>query len=312
MALDQTQRESGVTEGNDLHCRDDLFDGPLANGGWSKMARFGHDRLKLPAPLVVGTDMCPHGRLALCRVQRVPQAHRGRRFGTQDETLQARADVVTPTPTSSPCAHLPPRSNSGTMNAQAGPVARLSLKSSVASAQSKASATATYHASWHVTFRRSSHTRSAKGAKGNNSTSSRSRSRWAPLASILEICPRLSRRRSMFAASTWTSSGAASVFAPTTDSPHRPSGPESTNVATTTDASTTTVTCGQRRARTGCYTPAPAYLRSPSVPARHRATDRETAAKQSAPVHAGDIPALTGATGPHGLRVRRGLRRERP
>ena len=277
MALDQTQRESGVTEGNDLHCRDDLFDGPLANGGWSKMARFGHDRLKLPAPLVVGTDMCPHGCLALCRVQRVP-----------------------------------PRSNSGTMNAQAGPVARLSLKSSVASAQSKASATATYHASWHVTFRRSSHTRSAKGAKGNNSTSSRSRSRWAPLASILEICPRLSRRRSMFAASTWTRSGAASVFAPTTDSPHRPSGPESTNVATTTDASTTTVTCGQRRARTGCYTPAPAYLRSPSVPARHRATDRETAAKQSAPVHAGDIPALTGATGPHGLRVRRGLRRERP
>lgn len=88
--------------------------------------------------------------------------------------------------------------------------------------------------------------RSANGAKENSSISSCIRSSCATLASGVVIRFALSSRRSMFVASTCTSSGACSEPLARTVSAQMPRGPVSTSTATSTDESTTTLNAGQR------------------------------------------------------------------
>jgi len=109
------------------------------------------------------------------------------------------------------------------------------------------SATATYQASYAVTVDRSSHTLDAQELYGNSSTRGETRSSCAREAAAAEMSPANAERRRTLATSTGIRCGAASDPDIRIDSAQSPAGPALMSAATTTEASTTTVTCGQQR-----------------------------------------------------------------
>ena len=146
-----------------------------------------------------------------------------------------------------------------------------------------------------------------KGAQGNNSISSRSKSPWALLASIRDISsPRSSRRRILPAPPEPTPdrpTGLSQVY----HLPHLPSCPEPTGAAVFTDASTTFVTIGPRRARAGSGPVLPVFPPSLSAHELLAAMRLRRAATRCAPTLRARILASTGVGPRRAPRVRREL-----
>ena len=131
-------------------------------------------------------------------------------------------------------------------------------------------------------------------ANGYVSRSSRSRSRWAAVASSCERMPLDSCRRKMLVASTRACSGAAKGPIEIASIAHGPSCSESTRAATSTEASTTTLTFGQRRGPGGSLRSGRQSLPLLFGVGLRRARSEAWAETQAAPVHLASIPAWTG------------------
>ena len=188
----------------------------------------------------------------------------------------------------------------GVAKPQRGPVARASLRSSVATFEPRNSASAIYQASYDVRFARSSHTLGANGAYGKNSTRRSRRSACAIDATSAEISPAAAARRRILAASTGIRCGALSGSAVSSDSAQVPVLPASTSADTTSEASMTSVTGDPHPGATESGPLAARTLLRPSGHGSAPAMSQRLAGGQARRAWYADTPAMTGQSKQHG------------
>ncbi len=182
----------------------------------------------------------------------------------------------------------------GVAKSQRGPVARASLRSSVATFEPRNSASATYQASYDVTFVRSSHTRGANGAYGKSSTLRSRRSACAIDATSGEISPANAARRRILATSAGIKCGALSGSPVRSDSAQVPVLPPSMSADTTSEASMTSVTGDPHPGATESGPAAERTRLRPSWPGSAPAASRRRAGGQARSAWSANTPAMTG------------------